>query len=257
MCSNLRAFIVRVECRAEKNPGCAFTWAELCSAAVLPHLHPGWAHQAKPLCTHTAQQVCPAAPARWEPGASAACRDLPLAWTRTHLITASFNYCASLPKGFQPSLLLKSHSCKFLASLSHMVAAAGASLYHVHWRTNRKLTQKWLRLGLIKLEICVWILLWWIWSHSAHYKADVGHLLETRGVAHYLPFSLVPPCYHVREVDLSKYVPAQSGHLGWKLAWVRSHEMQREKWKGEIRSLRWSQQPKSQTEFSSSRKDSR
>lgn len=130
-------------------------------------------------------------------------------------------------------------------------------IHHVHWRTNRKLTQKWQRLGLIKLEICVWILLWWIWSHSAHYKPDVGHLLETRGVAHYLPFSLVPPCYHVREVDLSKYVPAQSGHLGWKLAWVRSHEMQREKWKGEIRSLRWSQQPKSQIEFSSSRKDSR
>lgn len=127
--SQSSAFMVRVECRAEKNPGCAFTWAELCSAAVLPHLHPGWAHQAKPLCTHTAQQVCPAAPARWEPGASAACRDLPLAWTRTHLITASFNYCASLPKGFQPSLLLKSHSCKFLASLSHMVAAAGASLH--------------------------------------------------------------------------------------------------------------------------------
>lgn len=140
--SQISAFAVTIECRAEKSR--AVPARGLSSAPLL----------CSPTCTrtertkkspraHTAQRVRPAALARWEPGASAACRDLPLAWTRTHLITASFNYCTSLPKGFQPSSLLVSHSCKFLASRPHVVAAAGASqhVHHVHWRTNKTHTE--------------------------------------------------------------------------------------------------------------------
>lgn len=67
------------------------------------------------------------------------------------------------------------------------------------------------------------------WFHSADYKPDVGHLLERNGAAYYLPVLLVSPRPHLHEVNLSKYVPAQSGHVGGKLAWIRAHEMQREK----------------------------
>lgn len=52
----------------------------------------------------------PALPTRWESQVPLLIAvDLPLAWARTCLITATFNYCTSFPTGFQPISVFMSH----------------------------------------------------------------------------------------------------------------------------------------------------
>jgi len=131
-----------------------------------------------------------------EPRASAL--HLPLAWARTCLITASFNYCPSFPKGFQPISVFTSHPHQFIASLPCVVVAAEAPrhLQAAAERTenSHKSERSWTSLNWkFVCAVCSppWMntALMGNIKPSIHHKFVVDHVLETNAAAQSLPFS--------------------------------------------------------------------
>lgn len=156
------------------------------------------------LSTNTGSlQLPPALPTRWESQEPLQIAvDLPLARARTHLITASFNYRPSFPKGFQPISVLTSHPYQFAVALPCTVAATEAPqlLQAGAERTENSHKSEW-----------SWTLLNWKFvcavcsppqmntalvgniKTSIHHKFVIDHMLETNTAADYLPLSACVP----------------------------------------------------------------